>query len=69
MQERTRLDRRLGEIEREIRRIVDFMVKGTAATQLIPRMNELDADRNIARLETAKEADDSRAIYEGYRPL
>jgi len=33
MQERTRLDRRLGEIEREIRRIVDFMVKGTAATR------------------------------------
>jgi hypothetical protein len=33
MQEPTRLDPRLGEIEPEIRRIVDFIVKGTAATR------------------------------------
>src|SRR5271165_6986223 len=43
--ERTRLERRLGEIEREIKRIVDFIVKGMATDALIPRMNELEAER------------------------
>jgi site-specific DNA recombinase len=35
-QERTRLDRRLGEVEREIKRIVDFIVKGTATGRSHP---------------------------------
>jgi site-specific DNA recombinase len=57
--ERNWIDRRLGEIEREIKRIVDFIVKGMATDALIPRMNELEAERKTlaARLETAKEAD------------
>jgi site-specific DNA recombinase len=63
--ERTRVERRLGEIEREIKRIVDFIVKGTATEALIPRMNELEAERKTltARLETAKEADNVIALH------
>jgi site-specific DNA recombinase len=63
--ERTRVERRLGEIEREIKRIVDFIVKGTATDALIPRMNELEAERKTltARLETAKEADNVIALH------
>jgi site-specific DNA recombinase len=63
--ERTRLDRRLGEIEREIKRIVDFIVKGMATDALIPRMNELEAERKTlaARLEEAKEADNVIALH------
>ncbi len=36
--ERNWIERRLGEIEREIKRIVDFIVKGMATDALIPRM-------------------------------
>jgi site-specific DNA recombinase len=63
--ERTRIERRLGEIEREIKRIVDFIVKGMATDALIPRMNELEAERKTvaARLETAKEADNVIALH------
>ena len=52
-------------IEREIKRIVDFIVKGTATDALIPRMNELEAERKTltARLETAKEADNVIALH------
>jgi site-specific DNA recombinase len=64
-QERVRADRRLGEIEREIKRIVDFIVKGTATDALIPRMNELEAERKTlaAKLEEAKEADNVIALH------
>ncbi|RZN20098.1 hypothetical protein [Bradyrhizobium sp. Leo121] len=63
--ERNRIERRLGEIEREIKRIVDFIVKGMATDALIPRMNELEAERKTlaARLETAKEADNVIALH------
>jgi site-specific DNA recombinase len=63
--ERTRIERRLGEIEREIKRIVDFIVKGMATDALIPRMNELEAERKTvaARLATAKEADNVIALH------
>jgi site-specific DNA recombinase len=63
--ERTRIERRLGEIEREIKRIVDFIVKGMATDALIPRMNELEAERKTfaARLETTKEADNVIALH------
>jgi site-specific DNA recombinase len=63
--ERTRIERRLGEIEREIKRIVDFIVKGMATDALIPRMNELEAERKTlaARLEEAKEADNVIALH------
>ena len=63
--ERTRIERRLGEIGREIKRIVDFIVKGMATDALIPRMNELDADRKAlaARLEETNEADNVIALH------
>ncbi|MGY3149612.1 site-specific DNA recombinase [Bradyrhizobium sp. USDA 3397] len=63
--ERTRIERRLGEIEREIKRIVDFIVKGMATDALIPRMNELEADRKAlaARLEETNEADTVIALH------
>ncbi|WFU19410.1 hypothetical protein [Bradyrhizobium sp. CB3481] len=63
--ERTRMERRLGEIEREIKRIVDFIVKGTATDALIPRMNELEAERKTlaARLEEAKETDNVVTLH------
>src|SRR5262249_4878238 len=63
--ERARLERRRGEIEREIKRIVDFIVKGTATDALIPRMNELEAERKMvaARLEQAQEADNVVALH------
>ncbi|WP_439400337.1 recombinase family protein (plasmid) [Bradyrhizobium sp. PMVTL-01] len=63
--ERTRMERRLGEIEREIKRIVDFIVKGMASDALIPRMNELEADRKALarRLEETNEADKVIALH------
>jgi site-specific DNA recombinase len=63
--QRTRIERRLGEIEREIKRIVDFIVKGMATDALIPRMNELEADRKAlaARLEETSEADNVIALH------
>jgi site-specific DNA recombinase len=62
--ERSRIERRLGEIEREIKRIVDFIVKGTATDALIPRMNELEAEKTLAaRIEEAKETDNVIALH------
>jgi site-specific DNA recombinase len=63
--QRTRIERRLGEIERENKRIVDFIVKGMATDALIPRMNELEADRKAlaARLEETSEADNVIALH------
>jgi site-specific DNA recombinase len=63
--ERTRIDRRLGEIERETKRIVDFIVKGMATDALIPRMNELEAERRMlaTRLEEVKEGDSVIALH------
>jgi site-specific DNA recombinase len=63
--ERTRIERRLSEIEREIKRVVDFVVKGMATDALIPRMNELEAERTslAAQLEGAKEADNVIALH------
>jgi site-specific DNA recombinase len=63
--ERNRIERRLGEVEREIKRIVDFIVKGMATDALIPRMNELEAERKAlaARLETTKEADNVIGLH------
>jgi site-specific DNA recombinase len=63
--ERTRLERRLGEIEREIKRIVDFIVKGMATDALIPRMNELEAERKAlaVRHEEANETDNVVALH------
>ena len=63
--ESTRIERRLREIEREIRRIVDCIVKGMATDALIPRMNELEAERKMlaARFEEAKEADNVIALH------
>jgi len=59
--ERSRIERRLGEIEREVKRIVDFVVKGMATDALIPRMNESEAERMTlaARVEEAKESDNA----------
>jgi hypothetical protein len=63
--EHTRLERRIGEVEREIKRIVDFIVKGIATDALIPRMNELETERKAltAKLEEAKEADNVIALH------
>jgi site-specific DNA recombinase len=63
--DRARIERRLGEIEREIKRIVDSIVKGMATDALIPRMYGLEAERTllIARREDAKEAENVIAIH------
>lgn len=63
--ERTRTDRRLGEIEREIKRAVDAITKGAPPEPLIPRMRELEAERKVLaeRLEATKEADNVIALH------
>ncbi|XLS12545.1 recombinase family protein (plasmid) [Bradyrhizobium sp. RDM4] len=57
--ERARLERRLGEIEREMKRIVDsIVVTGMPPEQFVARMQELEAEKTkvIAGLEIANEA-------------
>jgi len=64
--ERARIERRLGEIEREIRRAVDAITKeGVPPGPLAPRMRELEAERTTLadRLEAAKEVDDVIALH------
>ncbi|WP_156952353.1 hypothetical protein [Bradyrhizobium sp. WSM1743] len=64
--ERARIERRLGEIEREIRRAVDAITKeGVPPGPLAPRMRELEAERTIlaGRLQAAKEVDDVIALH------
>jgi site-specific DNA recombinase len=63
--ERTRIERRLGEIEREIKRAVDAITKGAPPEALIPRMRELEAERTGlgTRLDAAKEADNVIALH------
>jgi site-specific DNA recombinase len=64
--ERARLERRLGEIEREMKRIVDsIVVRGMPPEQFVARMQELDAEKAkvTAGLETAKETDIVIALH------
>jgi site-specific DNA recombinase len=65
-QDRGRIERRLGEIEREIKRAVDAITKeGVPAGPLAPRMRELEAERSSLadRLDAAKEANDVIALH------
>ncbi|KRR24639.1 hypothetical protein [Bradyrhizobium retamae] len=63
--ERTRTERRLGEIEREIKRAVDAITKGAPPEPIIPRLRELEAERKILseRLETAREGDNVIVLH------
>ena len=64
--ERTRLERRLGEIGREMKRIVDsIVVTGMPPEQFVARMKELEAEKAkvTAGLETAKEGDNVIALH------
>ncbi|EIG62292.1 recombinase family protein [Bradyrhizobium sp. WSM1253] len=64
--ERARLERRLGEIEREMRRIVDsIVVTGMPPEQFVARMQELEAEKTkvMAGLERAKETDNVIALH------
>ncbi|WP_390894591.1 recombinase family protein [Bradyrhizobium diazoefficiens] len=64
--ERARLERRLDEIEREMKRIVDsIVITGMPPEQFVARMQELEAEkvRVMAGLEKAKESDNVIALH------
>ncbi|MFK4581091.1 recombinase family protein [Bradyrhizobium ottawaense] len=64
--ERARLERRLGEIGREMKRIVDcIVVTGMPPEQFVGRMRELEAEKTkvMAGLESAKESDNVIALH------
>lgn len=64
--ERTRLERRLGEIGRDMKRIVDcIVVTGMPPEQFVSRMQELEAEKVqvMAGLESAKESDNVVALH------
>jgi site-specific DNA recombinase len=64
--ERARNERRLGEIEREMKRIVDsIVVTGMPPEQFVARMKELEAEKVkiSAALEKAKEGDNVIALH------
>jgi site-specific DNA recombinase len=64
--ERARLERRLGEIEHEMKRIVDsIVVAGMSPEQFVARMRELEAEKAkvIAGLESAEESDNVIALH------
>jgi site-specific DNA recombinase len=64
--ERARLERRLGEIAREMKRIVDsIVITGMPPEQFVARMQELEAEKAkvVAGLESAKESDNIIALH------
>lgn len=64
--ERAHLERRLGEIAREIKRIVDcIVVRGMPPDQFVARMQELEAEKVqvMAGLESATESDNVVALH------
>jgi site-specific DNA recombinase len=63
--ERARCERRLGEIDRELNRIVDAIAKGMPPENFVARAKELEAERGSIRvtLEAAKEADNVIALH------
>ncbi|WP_245317036.1 recombinase family protein [Bradyrhizobium manausense] len=64
--ERARLERRLGEIGREMKRIVDsIVITGMPPEQFVARMQELEAEKAnvMAGLENAKESDNLIALH------
>ncbi|WP_247417436.1 recombinase family protein [Bradyrhizobium sp. 159] len=64
--EHARIERRLGEIDREIRRAIDAITKEEVPPgPLAPRMRELEAERTVlaGRLKEAKEVDDVIALH------
>ncbi|MCA1531441.1 recombinase family protein [Bradyrhizobium sp. NBAIM03] len=64
--ERARLERRFGEIGREMKRIVDsIVVTGMPPEQFVARMQELEAEKAkvMAGLESAKESDSVIALH------
>jgi site-specific DNA recombinase len=66
MTERARLERRLGEIEREMKRIVDsIVVTGMPPEQFVTRMKEFEAEKTkvMAGVENAKESDNVVALH------
>ncbi len=61
-----RLERRLGEIEREMNRIVDsIVVAGMPPERFVARMQELEAEKNkvVAGLVSAEESDNVIALH------
>ncbi|WP_271602798.1 recombinase family protein [Bradyrhizobium sp. CCBAU 45384] len=64
--ERARLERRLGEIGREMKRIVDcIVITGMPPEQFVGRMQELEAEKAkvTAGLDSAKESDNVIALH------
>jgi site-specific DNA recombinase len=64
--ERARLERRLGEIGREMKRIVDsIVIRGMPPEQFVVRMQGLEAEKSkaTAALESTKETDNVIAIH------
>ncbi|WFU46113.1 recombinase family protein (plasmid) [Bradyrhizobium sp. CB82] len=64
--ERTRLERRFGEIGREMKRIVDsIVIAGMPPQQFVARMQELETEKAkiMAGLESAKESDNIIALH------
>jgi site-specific DNA recombinase len=64
--DRARLERRLGEIGREMKRIVDsIVVTGMPPEQFVARMKQLEAEKAnvVAGLESAKESDNVIALH------
>lgn len=64
--ERARLERRLGEIGREMKRIVDsIVITGMPPEQFVARMQELEAEKAkvVAGLESAEESDNVIALH------
>jgi site-specific DNA recombinase len=63
--QRATCERRLGEIDRELNRIVDAIAKGMPPENFVARAKELEAERGSIRvtLEAAKEADNVIALH------
>jgi site-specific DNA recombinase len=63
--DRGRLERRDGEIGREVNRLVDSIAKGAPAEPIVQRLKELEGERSTLRaaLEAAKEGDNVIALH------
>ncbi|WP_429041523.1 recombinase family protein [Bradyrhizobium elkanii] len=63
--DRARLERRNGEIEREINRLIDSIAKGAPAELIAPRLRELEAERGTVRtaLESAQQNDEVVTLH------
>lgn len=62
---RGQLDRRAGEIERELRRLIDAITQGVALETIVPRIKELEGERAsvAASIANAAEADNVITLH------